>query len=243
MINVDSDSDSDSDSDNAIEVVRPAATRIPARDRGPENAIAGPGPSTSAGKRRAGSDDDEDTKLAKQLAREEGWDVDGDGIGISINDGNEASAGSQSHVRPVSHTNGFSATTSREGNRPGIITGSPCKTAIAGIFLKPTEKRSEVTPIREIDKKPSLNSPMKLEPTSQISLHDLSVVKVDPDIAVPDTSPLEFDVDVLMFRPEVVARRMKPWPGGRLPYEVLVGVYVAVGGTRSRLAIVRILTK
>lgn len=52
---------------------------------------------------------------------------------------------------------------------------------------------------------------------------------------------VNWDVDSLIFRPEHVD--IRKWPGGRLPYEVLVGVYVQVGATRSRLAIVRIITK
>lgn len=56
------------------------------------------------------------------------------------------------------------------------------------------------------------------------------------------TAPaLDFDTDPFLFRPEDV--EVSHWPGGRLPYEVLVGVYLQVGGTRSRLAIVRILSK
>lgn len=54
---------------------------------------------------------------------------------------------------------------------------------------------------------------------------------------------LDFDVDPLTFRPEEV---QVDWAacGGRLPYEVLVeSVYLPVGGTRSRLAIGRVLTK
>lgn len=54
---------------------------------------------------------------------------------------------------------------------------------------------------------------------------------------------LNFDVDPLMFRPEDIK---VDWAacGGRLPYEVLVeSVYLPVGGTRSRLAIGRVLTK
>jgi hypothetical protein len=54
---------------------------------------------------------------------------------------------------------------------------------------------------------------------------------------------LDFDVDPLTFRPE---QNQVEWAacGGRLPYEVLVeSVYLPVGGTRSRLAIGRVLTK
>jgi DNA ligase-1 len=51
----------------------------------------------------------------------------------------------------------------------------------------------------------------------------------------------DFDPDPFLFRPETVDT--SGGPGGRLPYEVLVGVYLQVGGTRCRLAIVRIIFK
>lgn len=54
-------------------------------------------------------------------------------------------------------------------------------------------------------------------------------------------STFDFDTDPFLFRPEAVDT--SHWPAGRLPYEVLVGVYLQVGGTRSRLAIVRIISK
>lgn len=53
--------------------------------------------------------------------------------------------------------------------------------------------------------------------------------------------PIDFDTDSLLFRPEEVD--VSKWPGGRLPYSVLVGTYVQVSRTRSRLLIVRVLTK
>ena len=60
--------------------------------------------------------------------------------------------------------------------------------------------------------------------------------------AANNTAPtLDFDTDPFLFRPEDMD--ITQWPAGRLPYEVLVGVYLQVGGTRSRLAIVRIISK
>jgi len=53
--------------------------------------------------------------------------------------------------------------------------------------------------------------------------------------------PIDFDVDQFLFRPSEVD--VSKWPKGRLPYSVLVGVYVQVSSTRSRLLIVRVLTK
>jgi DNA ligase-1 len=53
--------------------------------------------------------------------------------------------------------------------------------------------------------------------------------------------PIDFNVDQFIFRPGDVD--VSRWPKGRLPYSVLVGVYVQVSSTRSRLLIVRVLTK
>ena len=53
--------------------------------------------------------------------------------------------------------------------------------------------------------------------------------------------PINFDVDAFLFQPSDIDR--SKWPKGRLPYSVLVGVYVQVSSTRSRLTIVRVLTK
>lgn len=52
---------------------------------------------------------------------------------------------------------------------------------------------------------------------------------------------IDFDVDQFLFRPGEVD--VSKWPKGRLPYSVLVGVYIQVSSTRSRLLIVRVLTK
>ncbi|ORX36503.1 ATP-dependent DNA ligase [Kockovaella imperatae] len=58
------------------------------------------------------------------------------------------------------------------------------------------------------------------------------------------TEPLDFDLDPFTFKPLEVD--LSGWPGRpgarRLPYSVLVGVYVQVSSTRSRLKIVRVLT-
>ena len=53
--------------------------------------------------------------------------------------------------------------------------------------------------------------------------------------------PIDFDTDAFLFRPSLID--VSAWPKGRLPYSVLVGVYVQVSSTRSRLTIVRVLTK
>lgn len=52
---------------------------------------------------------------------------------------------------------------------------------------------------------------------------------------------IDFDHDPFTFDPSQIAATS--WPKGRLPYSILVNVYVQVSSTKSRLAIIRILTK
>lgn len=52
---------------------------------------------------------------------------------------------------------------------------------------------------------------------------------------------IDFDRDPFTFDPSRVIATS--WPKGRLPYSILVSVYVQLSSTKSRLAIVRILTK
>lgn len=78
---------------------------------------------------------------------------------------------------------------------------------------------------------------------------DEPLVKIDPSTTLPSTSTpttksLNFDTDPLTFRPEGVDTSGWKNCGGRLPYEVLVeSVYLPVAGTRSRLAIGRVICK
>ncbi|KAK4685691.1 DNA ligase 1, partial [Tremellales sp. Uapishka_1] len=57
---------------------------------------------------------------------------------------------------------------------------------------------------------------------------------------VDSCEPIDFDTDAFRFRPSDIDT--SHWPKGRLPYSILVGVYVQVSSTRSRLTIVRVLT-
>ena len=52
---------------------------------------------------------------------------------------------------------------------------------------------------------------------------------------------IDFDTDAFLFRPDDFD--ISKWPKGRLPYAILVACYVQVSSTRSRLTIVRVLTK
>lgn len=211
------------------------------------NAEAGPGPSTlEQAERRLSAElaesADEDGKLARRLAREEGWDADGDGTGKDLSQTSNAQASGEGQAV----NNGHRISPMQEAT-PSIHTFPKAKPPIANMFLPASQRaKREPTPGAEVDIKPA-TTPLKSvqpEPVAYVSLHDLSAAKPEPD--TDDSAQhqqLDFDVDILMFRPEVAAKRIKPWPGGRLPYEVLVQVYMAVGGTRSRLAIVRMLTK
>jgi hypothetical protein len=99
---------------------------------------------------------------------------------------------------------------------------------IASIFAKrPT------TPPPQKDIKPNVQSP------STPSKKNTSTAITS--ISAEAVEPIDFDSDAFLFRPGSVD--ISKWPKGRLPYSVLVGVYVQVGSTRSRLTIVRVLTK
>lgn len=98
---------------------------------------------------------------------------------------------------------------------------------------------------------------MGLQSPGGDKVKDEPLVKVDPSAAAAaaPTNPfapplkgtekaLELDTDPMMFDP--AAADVGGWrgTGGRLPYEVLVaGVYLPVAGTRSRLAIGRVICK
>lgn len=57
-----------------------------------------------------------------------------------------------------------------------------------------------------------------------------------------DIVPAQLDVDILAFQPSRDVSTAQ-WPGGRMPYAFLVhSAFVPISATRSRLAIVRILT-
>jgi hypothetical protein len=75
---------------------------------------------------------------------------------------------------------------------------------------------------------------------------DEPLVKVDPSTTSTTNAPkpLNLDTDPLIFRPQEVDTTGWRNCGGRLPYEVLVeSVYLPVAGTRSRLAIGRVICK
>ncbi|WVR03929.1 hypothetical protein IAU60_000928 [Kwoniella sp. DSM 27419] len=90
----------------------------------------------------------------------------------------------------------------------------------------PSPRRSS-PPDDKADVKPTL-------PTTPVKSTTITSVSAEP------VEPIDFDTDAFLFRPSDVDT--SKWPKGRLPYSILVGVYVQVSSTRSRLTIVRVLT-
>ncbi|OCF32387.1 DNA ligase 1 [Kwoniella heveanensis BCC8398] len=99
---------------------------------------------------------------------------------------------------------------------------------IAALFA-PRKLRTPSPPLQPAvknEKKPLLISPSKPATITSVSAEPVE--------------PINFDTDAFLFRP--VEIDTSKWPKGRLPYSILVGVYVQVSSTRSRLTIVRVLT-
>jgi DNA ligase-1 len=102
------------------------------------------------------------------------------------------------------------------------------------------EDDSEVLVVIKSETKPDPASAPKLTRT----LHSLfqPPSSAGPSRATqPAPTAIDFDTDSLLFCPEDIDTSL--WPAGHVPYAVLVGAYTQVAGTRSRLAIVRVLTK
>jgi DNA ligase-1 len=96
--------------------------------------------------------------------------------------------------------------------------------ASAPISKTPTKAKFTGTESAAVKTEPGNGSPAKITTSSAEAV-----------------DPIDFDIDQFLFRPSEVD--ISTWPKGRLPYSVLVGVYVQVSSTRSRLLIVRVLTK
>ena len=104
---------------------------------------------------------------------------------------------------------------------------------------KPSLER-DVKPLASIFSKQNTPPPSETKPNNQspVTSSNASAIIATPAEAV---DVINFDVDAFLFHPSEVD--VSKWPKGRLPYSVLVGVYVQVSSTRSRLTIVRVLTK
>jgi DNA ligase-1 len=103
---------------------------------------------------------------------------------------------------------------------------SPPSPSLSRVNVKAEARDRKVSPINEISVKSE---------TATISPAKITTTSAEP------VKPIDFDVDQFIFRPGEID--ISRWPKGRLPYSVLVGVYVQVSSTRSRLLIVRVLTK
>ena len=102
------------------------------------------------------------------------------------------------------------------------------------MFAPPSDVKTPTKP------KNGLEATVKAEPGTVNGSENGSPAKITTSSAEA-VDPIDFDVDQFLFRPAEID--ISKWPKGRLPYSVLVGVYVQVSSTRSRLLIVRVLTK
>ncbi|TXT10939.1 hypothetical protein VHUM_01690 [Vanrija humicola] len=114
------------------------------------------------------------------------------------------------------------------GKRKAVdeVAATEQKKPIAALFVRRETKLS-------LETKPKVEAKPNAEagPSRPASI---SSARAEP------VEPIDFDTDSLLFRPDEVD--VSKWPGGRLPYSILVGAYVQVSRTRSRLLIVRVLT-
>lgn len=122
------------------------------------------------------------------------------------------------------------------------------ESAPATAELKADVKEEPEPPLKPVH--PMFARPPPASPTKHVrSVSDQPAAKNEP---VPGPSrprappaqpvdPVDFDMDSLLFQPSSIDT--SGWPDGRLPYSILVGVYCQVAATRSRIIIVRVLTK
>ncbi|WWD16639.1 hypothetical protein CI109_101069 [Kwoniella shandongensis] len=214
-----------------------------------------PKPSTSQGGARRDqsvisiddSDDDKDNdeelarKLAKEWAEDEGRKVDVKGKGRSTSI-DEPEDGDDDEIvsvdPPYSEPPGVNGSCSSKHLLPPSTKGKVVKKEqatlaetkpIAPLFApKPLQNpnpRTPSPPLVKLELKPFLT------PTKPTTITSVTAEAVEP---------IDFDTDAFLFRPSQID--VSKWPKGRLPYSILVGVYVQVSSTRSRLIIVRVLT-
>lgn len=184
-------------------------------------------------------------RLAKEWAKQDGESsppIDkGKGKAVEATEGEDDILALDAAFAPSPGVNGSSSSKYRQSARrssspltpeekPIIIDDSPkvkTETSIASMF-KARPKSPPRTPKKEeLDElKPIVT------PTKGGTITSTTAEPVDA---------IDFDTDAFLFRPEDVDTSR--WLKGRLPYSILVGVYVQVSSTRSRLMIVRVLTK
>jgi DNA ligase-1 len=173
----------------------------------------------------------QDAKLARKLAEE--WDAGDSKEGSNLEKGKGRSESPEiESVDPSPARSGVNGSSSSKKllEPVKLEQGSTSKDVkpVHPMFAGPSRKRApSPTPLRDV--KPETSSPQDVKPAT-ITSTSAEVVKA-----------IDFDTDAFLFRPSVID--ISNWPKGRLPYSVLVGVYVQVSSTRSRLTIVRVLTK
>lgn len=175
----------------------------------------------------------DDGKLAKKLGSE--WEATGSG---KVDKGKQKSESPDWEVEDAAEAISTPARTGINGSSSSKKLLDPVKVESSPKEIKPVhpmfagpssakKRASSPTPIRDV--KPELSTPKDAKP-AVITSSSAEAVKA-----------IDFDTDAFLFRPAEVD--ISNWPKGRLPYSVLVGVYVQVSSTRSRLTIVRVLTK
>lgn len=169
----------------------------------------------------AGKDGESDEALAHRLAAE--WAAE-DATGPA------SQAQAKEEVNEAEEVKDVKIEEGKEDKAAKVEVGAspPAKPNIHPLFARATEAGPSRSPSTAATKQ--TDSPRK-----ETRKATLAVSRTLP------VEPIDFDVDSLLFRPASVD--ISAWPQGRLPYSVLVGVYVQVSATRSRLLIVRILTK
>lgn len=127
--------------------------------------------------------------------------------------------------------------------RSGPISTNGGSNTSGGLLSSPKVEAKPVHPMfakREKKEPPPLSA--KPEPAMREVKPDTAESSGNITSAASDpVAPIDFDVDAFTFDPTLID--VTSWPKGKLPYSVLVGVYVQVSSTRSRLTITRVLTK
>ena len=189
---------------------------------------------------------DADERLARDLARQ--WEAEDSARASPARDKGKQRSTSQPEANdaedvvlvkevPLSERReGVNGSSSSKTRLPPLPSLAPKKEPSPVKDVKPVhplfEKRTEASPpLVKVESAPSA----KAEQTTPGKSKGITTATADP------VDPIDFDQDQFLFRPGEVDT--SKWPKGRLPYSILVGVYVQVSSTRSRLLIVRILTK
>ncbi|KAK8861449.1 hypothetical protein IAR55_002268 [Kwoniella newhampshirensis] len=179
---------------------------------------------------------EEDAILARKLAAEWAQEVDvkGKGRSTSIDEPEDDEDEVVPVDPPYSEPPGVNGSCSSKHQLPPA-NGSKATKKESNVDTKPVAAPFPTKTTHMMPRTPS--PPVKAEvkpmltPTKPTTITSVTAEAVEP---------IDFDTDAFLFRPSEVD--VSKWPKGRLPYSILVGVYVQVSSTRSRLTIVRVLT-